>query len=133
MSIVIGDGRASSSEAVSDEHPAVAADAEAWSRRLTEHLEFDAGKQRMLENLLEGNEELRKQNIAIEMENRQLQHTLDLDARRHRETPKEGSFSDMYDWVVDIQLLSDVSKEVCARQQCDAHARIGPHMCSLIF
>ena len=65
----------------------------------------------MLETLLANNEELRQQNIALEMENRRLQHTLDLDSRRHREQHAESTFSDMYDWIVDIQLLSDVSKQ----------------------
>ena len=82
-----------------------------WEQRLTTSLEFDAGKQRMLETLLADNEMLRKQNISLEMENRRLQHTLDLEGRRHREQPREESFSDAYDWVVDIQLLSDVSKQ----------------------
>jgi HSP20 family molecular chaperone IbpA len=93
------------------EFPAMDASLSEWDARLAKDLEFDAGKQRMLEALLEGNEELRKQNIELELENRRLQHTLDLDSRRHREQPKEESFSDAYDWVVDIQLLSDVSKQ----------------------
>ena len=80
-------------------------------KRLSDHLAFDDGKQRMLETLLASNEELRQQNIALEMENRRLQHTLDLDSRRHREQHAESTFSDMYDWIVDIQLLSDVSKQ----------------------
>ena len=82
-----------------------------FEARLAEHLQFDEGKQRMLESLLADNEELRKQNIELEMENRRLQHTLDLDSRRHREMEREPEFSDMYDWIVDIQLLSDVSKQ----------------------
>ena len=81
-----------------------------WDARLHENLEFDASKQMMLENLLTENEELRKRNVALEMENGRLQHTLDLDSRRHREDPNEETLSDAYDWVVDIQLLSDVSK-----------------------
>ena len=88
----------------------VSVSASEWDVRLHENLEFDADKQRMLENLLAENEELRKNNVALEMQNARLQHTLDLDSRRHREIPKEETFSEAYDWVVDIQLLSDVSK-----------------------
>lgn len=89
------------------------ADLDALARRLSAHLDFDAGKQRMLENLLAENEELRRQTQALEMENRKLQHTLDLDHRRHREDvhSTEDTSADMYDWIVDIQLLSDVSKQ----------------------
>ena len=82
-----------------------------FEQRLAEHLQFDEGKQRMLESLLAENGELRKQNLGLEMDNRRLQHTLDLDARRHREMVNEPTFSDMYDWIVDISLLSDVSKQ----------------------
>ena len=82
-----------------------------FEARLAEHLQFDEGKQRMLETLLADVEELRKQNIGLEMDNRRLQHTLDLDSRRHREAVNAPEFSDMYDWIVDIQLMSDVSKQ----------------------
>jgi len=78
--------------------------------RLSQHLAYNEGRQRILEALLAENEDLRKQSISLEMDNRRLQHTLDLDSRRHREQEKEATFSDVYDWVVDIQLLSDVSK-----------------------
>lgn len=84
---------------------------DALERRLSEQLNFDESKQRILETLLAENEDLRKQNISLEMENRRLQHTLDLDSRRHKELPTEEVFSDTYDWIVDIQLLSDVSKQ----------------------
>ena len=82
--------------------------------RLAEHLQFDEGKQHMLENLLAENEELRKQNMGLEMENRRLQHALELDARRYRESVGAGDSDgrwDMYDWIANIDLLSDVSKE----------------------
>ena len=79
--------------------------------RLAKQVEFDASKQRALEELLAANDELRKQNAAIETENRRLQHTLDLDSRRHKEVMKEAQFSDMYDWIVDIQQLADVSRQ----------------------
>ena len=93
------------------ENPSSSSEYAAIEQRLSEHLTFDEGKQRALEVLLANNEELRQQNIALEMENRRLQHTLDLDSRRHREQHAEATFSDMYDWIVDIQLLSDVSKQ----------------------
>ena len=84
---------------------------EDFEARLAEHLQFDEGKQHMLETLLTDVEALRKQNIGLEMENRRLQHTLDLDSRRNREVVRAQQFSDVYDWIVDIQLLSDVSKK----------------------
>ena len=79
--------------------------------RLAAQLAFDESKQKVLEALLADNEDLRKQNMALDMENRRLQHTLDLDQRRHKEMLSEDQFSDTYDWIVDIQLLSDVSKQ----------------------
>ncbi|KAL1510272.1 hypothetical protein AB1Y20_006594 [Prymnesium parvum] len=85
-------------------------DVEALEARLAEQVQFDEGKQQSLEKLLAANEELRKQNAAIETENRRLQHTLDLDTRRHRELVAEAQMAEMYDWVVDVQLLSDVSR-----------------------
>ena len=90
------------------------ADLESLQHRLSAQLCFDENKQRVLQQLLDDNEDLRKHNIALEMENRRLQHTLDLDSRRHKELPPDGEvrLSDAYDWIVDIQLLSDVSKEV---------------------
>jgi len=89
------------------------ADLESLQHRLSAQLCFDENKQRVLQQLLDDNEDLRKHNIALEMENRRLQHTLDLDSRRHKELPPDGEvrLSDAYDWIVDIQLLSDVSKE----------------------
>ena len=79
-------------------------------RRLADQLSFDESKQRILEALLAENDDMRKQNIALEMENRRLQHSLDLESRRHKEILAEPLFSDAYDWIVDIQLLSDVSR-----------------------
>jgi hypothetical protein len=88
---------------------------EALESRLAEQLSFDDSKQGVLERLLADNEDLRKQNISLEMENRRLQHTLELDNRRHKEGGSDGSsLSDTYDWIVDIQLLSDVSRQVRA-------------------
>ena len=87
------------------------AEVQVLESRLATHALYDDENKRLLEDLLTGNEELRKQNAALEMENQRLQHTLDLDSRRHREQPTEQAFSDMYDWIVDIQLLSDVSKQ----------------------
>ena len=83
--------------------------------RLAAQLAFDESKQKVLEALLADNEDLRKQNMALDMENRRLQHTLDLDQRRHKEMLSEDQFSDTYDWIVDIQLLSDVSKQGWSR------------------
>ena len=80
-------------------------------RRLAEQLHFDESKQKALEGLLADNEDLRKQNMALEMENRRLQHSLELESRRHKELLSVERFSDTYDWIVDIQLLSDVSKQ----------------------
>lgn len=80
-------------------------------RRLSAQLSFDDSKQKILAALLADNEDLRKQNISLEMENRRLQHTLDLEERRHHEMASANLFSDAYDWIVDIQLLSDVSKQ----------------------
>ena len=85
---------------------------DALENRLATHAIYDDGNKRLLEQLLTGNEELRKNNAALELENQRLQHTLDLDLRRHKEVAKTEHFSDMYDWIVNIQLLSDVSKEV---------------------
>ena len=84
----------------------------ALENRLATHAVYDDGNKRLLEQLLTGNEELRKNNAALELENQRLQHTLDLDLRRHKEVAKTDHFSDMYDWIVNIELLSDVSKEV---------------------
>ncbi len=84
---------------------------EALEARLMEHVKFDRAKQRNLEELLSGNEELRKQNAALELENRRLEHSLTLESRRHKEESDEVSFTDMYDWIVDINLLSEVSAD----------------------
>ena len=91
------------------------AEVQVLESRLATHALYDDENKRLLEDLLTGNEELRKQNAALEMENQRLQHTLDLDSRRHKEVNKTEHFSDMYDWIVNIQLLSDVSNEVGAR------------------
>ena len=87
-------------------------DVNALENRLATHAVYDDGNKRLLEQLLTGNEELRKNNASLELENQRLQHTLDLDLRRHKEVAKTEHFSDMYDWIVNIELLSDVSKEV---------------------
>jgi hypothetical protein len=87
-------------------------DVNALEDRLATHAVYDDGNKRLLEQLLTGNEELRKNNASLELENQRLQHTLDLDLRRHKEVAKTDHFSDMYDWIVNIELLSDVSKEV---------------------
>ena len=87
-------------------------DVNALENRLATHAVYDDGNKRLLEQLLTGNEELRKNNASLELENQRLQHTLDLDLRRHKEVAKTDHFSDMYDWIVNIELLSDVSKEV---------------------
>lgn len=86
-------------------------DVNALEDRLATHAVYDDGNKRLLEQLLTGNEELRKNNASLELENQRLQHTLDLDLRRHKEVAKTDHFSDMYDWIVNIELLSDVSKE----------------------
>ena len=52
--------------------------------------------------------------MTLEMENRRLQHALELDARRYRESVGAGDSDsrwDMYDWMANIDLLSDVSKQ----------------------
>ena len=96
--------------------------------RLATHAIYDDGNKRLLEQLLTGNEELRKNNASLELENQRLQHTLDLDLRRHKEVNKIEHFSDMYDWIVNIQLLSDVSKEVGHPLQRPApSAPLSPH------
>ena len=87
-------------------------DVNVLENRLATHAVYDDGNKRLLEQLLTGNEELRKNNASLELENQRLQHTLDLDLRRHKEVAKTEHFSDMYDWIVNIELLSDVSKEV---------------------
>lgn len=85
-------------------------DVEALEARLVEQAQFDEVKHHSLEDLLAANEEVRKQNSAIEHENLRLQHTLDLDTRRHKEIITEALYNEMYDWIVDVQLLSDVSR-----------------------
>ena len=82
--------------------------------RLATNALYDEDNKRLLEELLTENEELRKGNMTLEMENRRLQHALELDARRYRESVGAGDSDsrwDMYDWIANIDLLSDVSKE----------------------
>ena len=66
----------------------------------------------MLETLLTENVNLRQSNLQTELENKRLQHSLELESRRHRELREPDVFSDLYDWTCDIQLLSDVGREV---------------------
>ena len=78
--------------------------------RLAVRAQYDEENKALLEDLLTQNEQLRKFNLALDLENRRLQHTLELDQRRHKELLDIADF-ELYDWVCDIQLLSAVSKE----------------------
>jgi len=81
-------------------------------QRLNERAEHDEENKQLLEQLLTENEEMRQQNLAIDMENQRMRHTLDLDSKRHKELQRaEDQFSDVYDWICDCRLLSDVSKQ----------------------
>ena len=69
--------------------------------RLAAQIEFEESKQLMLEGLLAENEDLRKQNSSLEMENRRLKHTLDLDSRRHKELlASDAQDRDRYPMVI---------------------------------
>jgi len=86
-------------------------DKELLEQRLASRRGANDDNNALLEALLEENNRLRHTNLQTELENQRLQHSLELESRRHREL-REGAdaFSDLYDWTCDIQLLSDVGR-----------------------